>query len=109
MVSAAALINSVCFAQSLPELAPEIVFTVQGEGQDVVVRALTRATTCPAVSWDEQPQRRMDVRAAAATPALRGDSAQKDSKPLAKLTESILHRAEIARFCVAYFSVIMFA
>ena len=83
LVWAAALIHSVCFAQSLPELAPEIVFTVQGEGQDVVVRALTRAATCPAVSWDEQPHRRMDVRAAAATPALRGDNAQKDSKPSA--------------------------
>jgi len=83
LVSAAALIHSVCFAQSLPEVAPEIVFTVQGEGQNAIVRALTRAATCPAVSWDEQPHRRMDVRAAAATPALRGDNAQKDSKPSA--------------------------
>ena len=81
LVGTAALINSFCFAQSLPELAPEIVFTVQGEGQNVMVRALTRATACPAVSWDEQPHRRMDVRAAAATPALRGDNAQQDSKP----------------------------
>ena len=80
MVGAAALIHSVCFAQSLPEVAPEFVFTVQAEGQNAVVRALTRAATCPAVSWDGQASRSMDVRAVAATPALRGDSAQKDSK-----------------------------
>ena len=80
LLGAAALVHSVCFAQSLPELAPESVFTVQAEGQNVMVRVLTRATVCPAVSWDGQAGRRMDVRAAAATPALRGDSAQKDSK-----------------------------
>ncbi len=81
MLGLAALIHSVCFAQSFPELAPELVFTVQAEGQNVIVRALTRDATCPTVSWDEQQQRRMDLRAAAATPAPRGDNAQKVTKP----------------------------
>ena len=81
MLGLAALIHSVCFAQSFPELAPELVFTVQAEGQNVIVRALTRAATCPTVSWDGQQQRRMDLRAAAATPAPRGDNAQKVTKP----------------------------
>ena len=64
---------------SAPEMAPELVFSVQAEGQ-AIVRALTHATVCPAIQWDGQASQAMTPRATAATLLLRGDSAQKDTK-----------------------------
>ena len=68
-------------ARAVPAVPPEAVWTVQAEGQRVVVRALTRDRFCPAITWDSQAAQPMTVRADPATVALRGDSAQKDAKP----------------------------
>ena len=67
--------------QATPAVQPEAVFTVQAEGQRVLVRALTRDAGCPAITWDTQAAQPMTVRVGPATVALRGDSAQQDSKP----------------------------
>ena len=61
--------------------ALEALFTVQGEGQHAVVRAITRSAQCPAIVWDGNAPLPMQVRAAPATPLLRGDSGQKEAKP----------------------------
>ena len=62
-----------------PEIAPELVFTIQAEGRPIV-RALTHATVCPAIQWDGKASVAMTRRAEAAALSLRGDSAQKDTK-----------------------------
>lgn len=62
-----------------PEIAPELVFTIQAEGRPIV-RALTHATVCPAIKWDGKASVAMTRRAEAAALSLRGDSAQKDTK-----------------------------
>ena len=68
-------------ARAVPAVPPEAVWTVQAEGQRVLVRALTRDLVCPAITWDSQAAQPMALRASAATVPVRGDSAQKDSKP----------------------------
>jgi len=60
---------------------PIAVFTVQAEGQQAVVRALTHATTCPTILWNGNFAQRMATRVEAEIIAQRGDAAQSDSKP----------------------------
>ena len=62
-------------------VAPDTVFTVQDEGQRAVVRVLTRADSCPSISWGGMPLEVMSLRVAAATLPARQDAAQADSKP----------------------------
>lgn len=62
-----------------PEMAPDLVYTVQAEGQPIV-RALTHATVCPAIQWDGKASQAMTPRATAATLPVRGGGAQKDTK-----------------------------
>ncbi len=80
-VLAACFITPVCLARTASEVQPDAAFTVQGEGQRAVVRALTRAAVCPDVEWDGQGAQPMTVRASPATIGARADSAQKDGKP----------------------------
>jgi Calcineurin-like phosphoesterase len=78
-LSACAVKASVSSGPVTP-LAPESVFTVQAEGQRVIVRALTRASACPDIAWDATPAQAMAVRAAPARVGVRSDAAQADSK-----------------------------
>jgi hypothetical protein len=80
-VLAALFIAPISLAQTASVVQPDAVFTVQAEGRRAVVRALTRAAVCPLVEWDGQAAQPMAVRADPATVQVRGDSAQKDSKP----------------------------
>jgi len=64
-----------------PIVAPDAVFTVQGEGQRAVVRVLTHADSCPGISWGSKPSEVMSLRVAAATLPARQDAVQADSKP----------------------------
>ena len=75
------LILATGLTQAAPAVQPEAVFTVQAEGQRVLVRALTRDIVCPAIAWDDQATQPMSVRVGPATVPVRGDSAQQDSKP----------------------------
>src|ERR1035437_3136767 len=83
MLCAELWVHSVCLAQPVTPVEPDVVFTVQAEGQQAILRVLTRAPVCPGVEWDDKATRLMDLRAAPATPAVRGDSAQKDGKAAA--------------------------
>lgn len=61
-------------------VAPDVVFTVQAQGQRALVRALTRAQGCPAIEWEGQATQPMALRAAPATIPARADGAQVDAK-----------------------------
>ena len=63
-----------------PLLAPESVYTVQAEGQQAIVRALTRAVSCPDIVWDSHTAQAMSVRAAPATVAVRAGGGQAENK-----------------------------
>jgi Calcineurin-like phosphoesterase len=78
----AALLISACSHSStrVSTNTPEAVFTVQAEGQRAMVRVVTRAAACPDIAWDGQAPQRMHQRAVPATPRLRQDSGQNDSK-----------------------------
>ena len=62
-------------------VAPDAVFTVQAEGQRGILRVLTRADSCPSISWGGKPPEVMSLRVAAATLPARQDAVQADSKP----------------------------
>jgi hypothetical protein len=62
-----------------PVIAPDFVYTVQGQGQPIV-RALTSAANCPAIQWDNNASQAMSPRASTEAFPVRGDSAQKDKK-----------------------------
>ncbi len=62
-------------------VAPDAVFTVQAEGQRAIVRVLTRADSCPSISWSGKPSEVMSLRVAAATLPARQEAIQADSKP----------------------------
>jgi Calcineurin-like phosphoesterase len=66
---------------SAPAVQIEAIFTVRGEGQQAVVRVLTRADSCPGIAWDGKPPQAMLLRVAPATPALRSGGVQTDVKP----------------------------
>lgn len=59
----------------------DALFTVKAAGERSVVRAITRASLCPDITWSDGRSERMRVRADVALVPLRGDSAQSDSKP----------------------------
>ena len=59
----------------------DALFTVKAAGDRAVVRAITRASLCPDITWGDGRRERMRVRAEAALVPPRGDSAQSDSKP----------------------------
>ena len=59
----------------------EALFTVTAANERSVVRAITRATQCPEIVWDDGTRTTMQLRAQPATVPLRGDSAQNDAKP----------------------------
>ena len=83
IVSGLLLLHTHAVAQDAPTTAadPIAVFTVQAEGKSAIARVVTRAATCPAIVWNGKYAQSMTVRAAPATVAVRGDSAQSDSKP----------------------------
>jgi hypothetical protein len=62
-------------------VTPGAVFTLQGEGQRAVVYVLTRADSCPSISWGGKLLEVMSLRVAAATLPARLDAAQADNKP----------------------------
>lgn len=68
-------------AQTAAVTVPDAVFSVQVDGQQAWVRALTHAARCPDISWDGNPPQSMALRAPAQTIAARGDASQADSKP----------------------------
>lgn len=62
-------------------VAPDAIFTVQAEGQRATVRVLTRADSCPDISWSGKPSEGMSLRVAAATLPARQEGIQAESKP----------------------------
>lgn len=65
---------------STRDIGATAIFTVVGANNRSTARAITRAATCPLIAYDGQSAQSMTVRAPAQTIALRGSSAQTDSK-----------------------------
>lgn len=76
------LLLTVSFSQAapMPIVEPDAIFTVQAEGQRVIVRALTRASMCPGIKWDDKPLQPMTLRVAPDTVPVRVDSVQKENR-----------------------------
>jgi hypothetical protein len=70
-------------AAPLTAVSPDVVYTVQAEGQHAVIRVLTRAASCPALHWNGKLTKTMTPRAIPANIPIRGDSAQSDTKEAA--------------------------
>ncbi len=81
-VALVSLLLAACtdFSPLAPDVRADSVYTVQAQGQSAVVRALTRASVCPAIAWDGGAALPMQQRAAAAVAPLRAGGAQSDGK-----------------------------
>ena len=77
------LLQGKCLSQPVADAGVDLiaVFTVQAEGQRAIARVLTRAPNCPAIVWNGRYAQTMTTRVGPTTAAIRGDSAQSDSKP----------------------------
>lgn len=76
------ILLTACATESSLQLAAQIesVYTVQAEGDRIIVRAITKSTTCPTIVFDQQVPIAMNVRVNAARIPNRADNGQAVTK-----------------------------